>query len=90
MAKIIKINGTQIEVEPKNGKDFKLDELKAIVRGWIEIVFLPNDRLMVVNEEGKPLGLPVNEQATRIYTDAFGYHDEIVGDVLICDRNQIE
>lgn len=90
MAKIIKANGEQVEVAPKNGKDFKLEELKAIVNGWVEVVWLPNDEIMVINEEGKLLGLPMNLTATGIYYDAFGYPDSIVGDVLLCKSNQVE
>lgn len=90
MAKIIKSNGEQIEVSPKNGNDFKLEELKAIVNGWVEVVWLPNDEIMVINEEGKLLGLPLNRTATNIYYDAFGYSDTIVGDVLLCKSNQVE
>jgi len=90
MAKIIKTNGEQIEVTPKNGKDFKLEELQEIVGGYIEVVWFPNDKIMVINEEGKLLNLPINETATKIYFDAFSYNDVIVGDVLICGTNQVE
>lgn len=90
MAQIIKTNGETIDVKPKNGKDFKLRELQAIVDGYIEIVWLPNDKIMVVNEDGKLRGLETNVEATRIYYNVFGYTDIIVGDVLICDANQVE
>lgn len=82
MAKIIKADGMEIATMPKNGKDFKLEELQPIVGGYIEIVYLPN-RFMVVNEEGKLMGLPINEKASIIAGET------IVGDVLICERNQI-
>lgn len=90
MAQIIKTNGETIDVKPKNGKDFKLRELQKIVDGYIEIVWLPNDKIMVVNEDGKLRGLETNVEATRIYYNVFGYTDIIVGDVLICDANQVE
>lgn len=90
MAQIIKTNGEIIDVEPKNGKDFKLRELQKIVDGYIEIVWSPNDKIMVVNEDGKLRGLETNVEATRIYYNVFGYTDIIVGDVLICDANQVE
>lgn len=90
MAKIIKTNGDEIEVAPKNGKDFKLEELNEIVDGYIEIVWLPNDEIMVVNEDGKLRKLPVNQKATEIYFNAFNYPDIIVGDVLLCNANQVE
>lgn len=90
MAKIIKANGETIEVEPRNGNDFKLEELKDIVNGYIEIVWLPMNKILVVNEDGKALDLPVNEAATKIYHDAFGFNDIIVGDVLLCNDSQVE
>lgn len=90
MAQIIKTNGEIVEVEPKNGKDFKLKELQAIVDGYIEIVWLPNEKIMVINEDGKLRELKENAKATDIYLNAFGYPDVIVGDVLICDANQVE
>lgn len=90
MAKIIKANGEIVEVSPNNGVDFKLEELQTIVNGYIEIVWMPNDEIMVVNEEGKLMDLPLNEIATTIYRNAFGYCDSIVGDVLICNNNQVE
>lgn len=59
MAKIFKTDGQVISVQPKNGKDFTLKELKAIVGGYIEIIRM-NDKYMVVNEEGKLDQLPCN------------------------------
>jgi hypothetical protein len=51
--------------------DFTLDELKPIVSegvplgtDYIERYHLPDGRLMVLNEEGKFIGLPKNERAT--------------------------
>lgn len=89
MAKIIKTNGEQVEISPKNGEYFELEEMKAIVNGWVEVVWLPHDKIMVVNEEGKLMGLPINTEATKIYYDNFGFNDVVVGDVLLCDTNQV-
>ena len=92
--KIIKTDGTIIEVEPKNGKDFKLKELKDIVQGYIEIVSIGshlNEKVerepwcMIINEEGKLIGLSLNEKATELYIN-----DIIVGDVLICPSSMIK
>lgn len=90
MAQIIKANGQIVEAEPKNGKYFKLRELQKIVDGYIEVVWMPNDKIMVVNEDGKLRELETNVEATRIYYNAFGYQDIIVGDVLLCDSNQVK
>lgn len=88
MAYIYKSNGEVIETSPKNGKDFSLKELKEIVGGYIEIINLGDD-YMVVNEEGKLLDLPINLSATRLYRLFTRVGDYIVGDVLICDKFQI-
>ena len=89
MAKIYKANGEVIESTPRNGKDYQLEELNAIVSGYIEVVYLPDGRLLVCNEDGKHKRLAINWEATRIFQSFFGASDIIVGDVLICDSNQI-
>ena len=91
MATIYKAHGLVIDnFEPKNGKHFSLSELQAIVSGFIEIVYLKDDRLMIVNEEGKLNGLAINHAATSIFLDSFPYSfDVIVGDVLVCDSKQV-
>jgi len=83
---IVKTSGIIEPVEPANGNDFSLEELKkAIGGGYIEVVFIPPDRMMVIDEEGKLKGMPVNVVASRMYAA-----DSIVGDVLVCHKNQIK
>lgn len=84
MARIIKTDGEEKTVEPMNGSDFGLSEMQKIVGGYIEIVHLENGELMVVNEEGMLKNLPVNIKATCIA------YQPIVGNVLVCDSNQIK
>lgn len=84
MAQIIKTTGEIIDTEPSNGTDFSLTELQAIVGGFIELVHLPDGRLMVVNEDGKLNGLPFNKKASELYPDT------IVGDVLVCEYYEID
>lgn len=81
---IIKTDGSRIVTNPKNGKDFQLDELQKIVGGYIEIVHLPNGQIMVVNEEGLIHGLPYNADASIEAMDI------IVGDVLVCDSEKVK
>lgn len=47
------------EVHPKNGTDFKLEELTGFVGGHIELVQTIGRRTMVLDEEGKLKGKPV-------------------------------
>jgi hypothetical protein len=87
MAELIKADGTKRKVKPKNLVHFTLDELRHHVKGNIQIVETKDDRLIVLNEEGKIRQLSVNKKATRLYE--YGGYDYIVGDVLIIDKNQI-
>lgn len=89
MARIYYANGESKVVEPKNGNDFQLEELQAIVGGYIECLNLNDGRLLVCNEEGKLEGLPLNDAATDIVR-ANGYNDWIVGDVLICKSEEVK
>ena len=63
MATLIKADGTRTEIQPKNGTDFKLEELQAYVDGYIEIVNLRNGEILVINEDGKDR-YDTNEDAT--------------------------
>ena len=90
MAHIIKTDGSVIDITPKNGTDFKLKELNDIVGGYVEIVYLNESGIMVLNEEGKLLDLPINDRATIIFQAMTDIDDFIVGDVLICNNEQVK
>ena len=66
------------KVTPANGENFTLEELQEMVGGYIELVRVPNKPSMrlVVNEDGRMKGLPLNHMATGIFGS------EIVGDAL--------
>lgn len=93
MAQIIKTDGTITEVQPKNGRDFTLEELQRIVKGYIEVVQLPysDGQIMIINEEGKLEGLPTNDAATQLAWRHGGIdtRDYIVGDALLCDDKEV-
>lgn len=82
-AQWIKANGEKITIEPKNGTDFKLDELQAFVGGFIEIVNMYG-HIMVVDEEGllkhKPYNLVASVMSGR----------PLVGDVVFCTPEMVK
>lgn len=86
---IYKTNGEVIETSPKNGTNYTLEELKEIVGGYIEIIHLTNNKIMVINDEGKLINLPHNENATTLYRICLCTIDFIVGDALVCHTNRI-
>lgn len=86
--RILYVDGREEFIEPKNGTDFTLEELQTIVDGHIEIVQIGDERIMVVNEEGRLLNLPHNYTASRI-TSALGIVN-IVGNVLVCHTSMVK
>ena len=90
MAQLLKSNGETKTVEPKNGTDFELSELQAIVGGYIQVAYLRDDEIMVFDEEGKLKEKDLNLQASLRYRRDVNPYDSIVGDVLICKTNQVK
>lgn len=80
-----------IEVAPKNGSTFTLEELQNYVGGYIEIITCENPNyLIVMNEEGKLLGLRKNYFATEFAGSGIFAGDYIAGCVIICERGMID
>lgn len=95
----------QIEVEPKNGTDFTLEELQAFVEGTgengehsktVTTVPLPSGNVCVANDNGKLIGLPYNEAASRMWRIEypleqypFNNDETLVGNVLVCPEDMI-
>lgn len=90
MAQIIKSSGEVIETQPNNGTDFSLEELQTIVGGYIEVVSLRDGRLICCDEEGKLKGKEHNQKATEVYQANVPVWDHLVGDVLVCDADEIK
>lgn len=88
---LVKANGEIRPVEPKNGIDFSLNELKSFIGGgYVEVVNIGSKMLLVCDEEGKLKGLPFNEKATYISMLRYHFIDTIVGDVIFCPTELIK
>jgi len=74
-ATVLKIDGTQKELDHQP----TLKEAQGIVGGYIEILRLGLSRYLVVNEDGKPLDLPLNQATSTICS--WG----IVGDAILLE-----
>ena len=48
-----------------------LESAQKFVGGMVQGIEFPNGDYMIMNEEGKLLGLPVNETATKLWRDTF-------------------
>ena len=92
-ARLLKASGEVMEIEPKNGTDFKLDELhKHLQCSLVEVINLNQDDIMVVDEEGKLASNNViNVNATMLAQEnqAITSWDYIAGDAIVCNRKMV-
>ena len=91
MAKLLKSDGTETQIKPKEGSKFQLNELQDYVDGYIEIIEINSSDIMIVNEEGKMYNKPYNKLATQIFIKSTSNKaDYIVGDAVICAKKEVE
>ena len=92
-ARLLKFSGEVMEIEPKNGTDFKLDELhKHLNCSLVEVININQDDIMVVDEEGKLASNNViNVNATMLAQEnqAITSWDYIAGDAIVCNRKMV-
>ena len=78
----------------ENSKDEpSLKEAQEFVGGYVEGITFPNGDYLMINEEGKLLGLPLNEEATKLWKDTFdndnyitGRNDFVVGNAILIKK----
>lgn len=78
------IDGSMKSIEIAAVND-RLAQLQEAVGGFVEVIALPGNRYLVVNEDGKMLNLPINVAATQLAADAgrLARGDFIVGNALL-------
>ena len=86
----ITVEGSVTETSPLNGRIFKLEEVQSKVEGYIEIVYLNDKQIMIVNEDGK-FGKEYNPIATAIaqLNGALSSRDYICGNVVLCPSEML-
>lgn len=77
----VSVDGTETELEDRPPT---LTDLQKAVGGYIEIVYLPQGRIMVVDEEGLCKNKPKNNKASGIVGG------NICGDVVIMPEHYLE
>ena len=85
--KIIKDN--KDEPDLKTAQDF--------VGGMVECITFPNGDVLIVNEEGKLIGLPLNPEGTLLWRTtctkdkyAFGYDDWVSGPAILIKHKALK
>ena len=68
----------------------KYEEVSKFVGGMVECITFPNGDLLLINEEGKLINLPLNPEATALWRAtftadkyAFGSDDFVVGPAIL-------
>ena len=74
----------------------KYPEVKEFVGGMVEAVTFPNGDLLLLNEEGKLMGLPLNEKASKLWSETFdndnyitGRKDYVVGPAILIKKQAL-
>jgi hypothetical protein len=83
-AMLIKADTTVEAITPKESECFSLKELQDYVGGYIEILNLENDYIMVIDEEGLLKKKKLNKHATKLFGAP------IVGDVVVCKSQMVD
>ncbi len=80
--------------DKKNEPQYKA--VSDFVGGMVEVVQFPNGDLLLLNEEGKLMGLPVNEEASKLWSEtftkdkyAFGHDDFVVGPAILIKKQAL-
>ena len=68
----------------------KYKEVSNFVGGMVECITFPNGDLLLINEEGKLINLPLNPEATALWRTTFtkdkylfGHDDFVVGPAIL-------
>ena len=74
-----------------------LKEAQDFVGGMVECITWPNGDLLIINEEGKLIGLPLNPEATLLWRMTFtkdkyaiGYDDFVVGPAIYIKKHALK
>ena len=71
-------------------------EVSKFVGGMVECITFPNGDLLLLNEEGKLMQLPLNPEATALWRSTFtkethinGYDDWVSGPAILIKKNAL-
>ena len=80
--------------DKKDEPDYKA--VSKFVGGMVECVQFPNGDLLLLNEEGKLIGLPLNPEATALWRATFdndnfvtGRNDFVVGPAILIKKDAL-
>ena len=73
-----------------------LKSAQDFVGGYVEGITFPNGDYLIINEEGKLMGLPLNEKASKLWKETFdndnyitGRNDFVVGPAILIKKDAL-
>ena len=74
-----------------------LESAQEFVGGMVQGIEFPNGDYMIMNEEGKLMGLPLNPEATTLWRSTFtkdkylfGYDDFVAGPAILIKKDALK
>ena len=74
-----------------------LESAQSFVGGMVQGIEFPNGDYMIMNEEGKLMGLPLNPEATTLWRSTFtkdkylfGYDDWVAGPAILIKKDALK
>ena len=91
------IKQPQFKIIEDSKDEPNLKEAQKFVGGYVEGITFPNGDYLIINEEGKMIGLPLNPEATTLWRMtftkdkyAFGYDDFVVGPAILIKKDALK
>ena len=92
----INTNETEFKIIKDKKDEPDLQSAQLFVGGYVECIQFPNGDLLIVNEEGKLMQLPLNPEATALWRAtftkdkyAFGHDDFVVGPAILIKKDAL-
>ena len=92
----INTNETEFKIIKDKKDEPDLQSAQLFVGGYVECIQFQNGDLLLLNEEGKLMGLPLNPEATALWRShftkdkyAFGYDDFVVGPAMVIQKDAL-
>ncbi len=97
MTKDIKLNECEFKIIKDSKDEPSLKEAQEFVGGYVQGITFPNGDYLIMNEEGKIKGLPLNSEATMMWRATFdndnyitGRKDFVVGPAILIKKDALK
>jgi len=92
----INTNETEFKIIKDKKDEPDLQSAQLFVGGYVECIQFPNGDLLLVNEEGKLMNMPLNPEATTLWRMTFdndnyntGRKDVVVGPAILIKKQAL-